>query len=652
MPDVRHPLQLLSLGVVAAVLAGCHSGGNQPRIRQIELPEAPAGDVDVAVTLSSPTSEAVSVAIEVSNDDQQTWAAATLAVDAPTSALPSSPEGVRYVFTWDSLSDLGFRITGDTWVRITATGDGGLVDIQTQKLNRIANLLPAAKRVRHYMIHSGPVQASDIAFAKTHDLVIFYGCQPTVTREVIAAIQKGQNARDPRDDVIVLGYLNVGEDDRTIGLDDSQLLLDPRFVGDGLGPRTDPRGPGADGQSLADIDLGGLPSSSGGFASFYLDDNDVEQFGVGDGHPDRNTVTGACYANIGHPAWVAVLKDALCATEGFAGIRENLSTNYGEGLGFDGLYLDNVDTCAPNAFTDGSDADHATFEWTAPGVVALCAEVRRLYPEAVLMQNRGMFFFDPRQPHYQFSTGPLIDFLGIESYRLDRETSQEFDPYTFADNKFNLVPRLQAEAQRFTFQVLSLGYAAGPGIDPNTLLGTSSDGYDTLVQDVREAESVGFRHYLTSPGGDLVNSFARDRVTLTDVTPPVWSSTYNAYASYDPPQAPIARVGIQQIEVAPGALTVRWDVALDQDPVTYYLYYGTRAITFGNDGFPTNTSYQELLPARVPESYAAGAGTGTYPFEATSTGLARNTNYWFCIFARDRSGNWAKNQVVLAARTQ
>lgn len=651
MPVVHPARRLLGLAAVAAALAACHGGGSQPRIRQIEVPDAPAGDIEVGVTLSSEDSQPTSVQIDVSND-QQTWLPASLAEDPVTVGLPTSPEGVHYVFTWDSLKDLGFRISGDTWIRITAVGEGGLVDIQEQKLNRIANLLPAAKRVRSYMIHSGPITTSDIAFAKTHELVVFYGSQASVTREAIRAIQKGIDPLDPRDDVIVLGYLDVGEDERTIDLDDSQLLADPRFTGDGLGPRVDPRGPGADGQSLAGVDLGGLPSASGGFASFYLDDNDVEAHGVGDGHPDRNAVTGACYTNIGHPAWVATLTDARIADDGFAGIRENLSTEYGEGLGFDGLYLDNVDTCAPNAFTGQGDPDHATFEWTAPGVTALCGEIRRLYPEAVLMQNRGMFFFDPQQPHYAVTTGPLIDFLGIESFRLDRETSHEYDPYVFADNEYNMAPKLQAEAQRFTFQVLSLGYAAGPGIDPLTLVGQSQAGFDTLIEDVRAAERVGFRHYLTSADGELVNSFARDHMTTADTTPPQWSSTYNAYGSYAPPQAPVARVGIQQLEVGPGSVTIRWDVALDQDPVTYYVFYDTRPLVFGSNGFPTRGTRQELYPARVSTSYAAGPGPATYPFEAGSTEFSRNTDYWFCIMARDRSGNWAKNQVVLSARTQ
>ncbi|MEZ5962321.1 MAG: fibronectin type III domain-containing protein [Planctomycetota bacterium] len=648
---VHPPSQLLSWATLWLLAAACSRGSSRPSIQRLSVPESASGEVAVQVTLADPASQPLDVTLEVSRD-QLAWNSATTAQGTTLTGLATSPEGTPHVFTWDSLADLGFRVEGDTWIKITATGAGGLVDIQTAKVKRIDNLLPASKRVRHHLIHFGPLDEATVRVAETHDLVILYPCQPTVTRALIADIQDGVDPRDPRDDCIVLGYVDVGEDERTIGLSDGELHADPRFVGDGSGPRVDPRGPNAGGRSLAGIDLRGLPSVSGGYASFYLDDNSVETHGIGDGLPDRNGVTGACYVNAGDPIWFDTLHEMLCSEQGFAGIRETLSGDYGAALACDGVFLDNIDTCAPNSFTEPGDPDHATFEWTAPGVTDFVGELRRRWPSKVIMQNRGLFFFDPRYPQYHFTTGPLIDFLKIESYRLDRETSREFDTYAFAENKHNLVPRLQAEAQRFTFQVLSLGYAEGPGISHDTLLGRSNDGFDTLLADVREAEQVGFRHYLTSAAGDLVNEFARQHGTTVDVDPPVWSSTYNAFGSTNPPGAPVPRVGIQQVEVAPGSLTVRWDVAIDQNPVTYHLFYGTKPIRFDRDGFPAGTSHQELYPARVSPTYADGPAPDAYPFEATSTGLLHNTTYYFCIFARDSAGNWAKDRVVLSARTR
>jgi hypothetical protein len=649
--ELSRTLAALILGALLALGTGCTAGSSRPAIKSLSVPDEPGGDIALAVTLADPAAQPVDVTLEISRDEQ-TWSTATTTSGTALTGLATSPEGTPHVFTWDSLKDLGFRISGDTWIKITATGPGGLVDIRTQKLAGIENLLPASKRVRHYLIHFGTLDARKIATAQAHDLVILYAGEPTVTRAAVAEIQDGVDPADPRDDCIVLGYLNVGEDDRTIGLSDAQLLADARFVRDGTGPRVDPRGPNAGGLSLAGIDLRGLPSARAGYAPFYLDDNSVEAHGIGDGLPDRNGVTGACYVNAGHPEWFATVHDMLASQQGIAGIAEMLTTAAGKALGCDGLYLDNIDTCAPNAFTGPGDPDHATFEWTAPGVTAFTGELRRRYPKQVILQNRGLFFFDPRYAHYAFTTGPLIDYLKIESYRLDRDTAREFDPYVFADNKHNLMPRLQAEAQRFTFQILSLGYAEGPGISYDTLLGTSTAGRDTLLADVREAEAAGFRHYLTTNAGDVMNSFARDHGTTNDTSPPAWSSTFNAYGAMNPPGPPVPRVGIQQVQTAPGELTIRWDVAIDQNPVTYHLYYSTQPIRFDRDGFPKSTSYQELYPARVSASYAAGPGANAYPFEATNTGLLRNTTYYFCLFARDSVGNWAKNEVVLSARTQ
>ena len=85
------------------------------------------------------------------------------------------------------------------------------------------------------------------------------------------------------------------------------------------------------------------------------------------------------------------------------------------------------------------------------------------HPDAVLMQNRGLFFFESTRPHYQFSTRAAVDFVEFASYRLNTDTWQDFDPYHFADNKFNIVPRLQVEANRADgFQLLSIGHWCSP----------------------------------------------------------------------------------------------------------------------------------------------------------------------------------------------
>ncbi len=83
------------------------------------------------------------------------------------------------------------------------------------------------------------------------------------------------------------------------------------------------------------------------------------------------------------------------------GMDELLTTWVGRGLGCDGLFLDTIDTAAPNSFTSPSDPNFSKFEWTAAGFRVFMQRVHWLYADKLLLQNRGVFFFDPTLPHYQ-----------------------------------------------------------------------------------------------------------------------------------------------------------------------------------------------------------------------------------------------------------
>src|SRR6185503_5692112 len=119
------------------------------------------------------------------------------------------------------------------------------------------------------------------------------------------------------------------------------------------------------------------------------------------GIPDRNAVFGGSFVNAGDPQWFDAL-DAmrLDSTDRVSGLREVLTTAYGRGLGCDGVFMDTFDTCAPNAWTDASSTNQSEFEWTAAGFRAFTQRLRDRYPDRIILQNRGLFFFDPRLPHY------------------------------------------------------------------------------------------------------------------------------------------------------------------------------------------------------------------------------------------------------------
>jgi hypothetical protein len=510
--------------------------------------------------------------------------------------------------------------------------------------------------VDSWMVNYGPWDAGSLAVARRHQLVVAHPRYGQLTRALVADLQAGANAADPADDVKVLCYVSIGEDLRSAYVTDAQALQDPRFKGDGTGPRVDPRGANADGKSLAGIDPRGAPSNGGsGYASFYLDDDSLNCHGRGDGIPDRNAYFGSYFVNAGDPSWFSVV-DAMTLDggDGIAGLREALTTTTGRGLGCDGIFLDTLDTAAPNQYTSCSGGNPSKFEWTAPGFSSFVRRVRAAYPGALIMQNRGLFFLDPRHPQYQYTTRGAIDFVLFESYRLDSSTAHLFDPYFYPDNRYNVAPKLLAEAGRADgFQILSLGYAEGPSnqMSHDTLFGRSMIGYADLVEDARVAQPVaGFRHYLTDAKAALVNSFVIDHSDLTDTSPPLWTSSYNDQNPGWPtaPAEPTPRAGVREIVAGSRQLTVRWDVALDKYPVGYAIYYRTTPFDFSADPQLHGATRIEAAP-RMPINYPGWGGPTIVANEATIGGLVAGQITYVVVRAFDRSAahNEEQNRVVL-----
>jgi hypothetical protein len=518
----------------------------------------------------------------------------------------------------------------------------------------------AARQATSYLANYGDWDDAAIATAQEHDVVIVHPHRnPPTDRTLIARLQNAADTSPGAHHPLVLCYISIGEDLRTTGLSDAQLAADARFVGDGSGPRMDPRGPYSDGQSIAGLDPLGLPSNGGtGFASYYLDDNSVRNAAdhVGDGLPDRNGNFGGCFVNAGDPKWFATLQDmTLDGADGVAGLREILTTSYGRGLGCDGVFLDTFDTAAPNSWTSAASANESKFEWTAPGFAGFLPRLRAAYPDAIVLQNRGLFFFNPQNQQYRFIARGNLDFVLFESYRLNSGATRNPDPFFYPDNRYNLAPRLLAEANRPDgFRVLSLGYAEGPAdqMAEDTLVGTSTLGYDSLLEDIRVSERLaGFRHYLTDARVRLVNRFVASHADRSDTTPPAWASTYNDHNPGYPtaPGEATPRVGIQEVVAGVGTLTVRWDVALDYNRVGYALYMATTPFDFAAD--PTLArATRVLLQPSTGSGYVNGVRAGVYAYEAQLTGLLPGTAYYLVIRAFDDApgANEDRNQVVMA----
>lgn len=130
------------------------------------------------------------------------------------------------------------------------------------------------------------------------------------------------------------------------------------------------------------------------------------------------------------------------AADGNSGLDEILTTTVGKGLGCDGIFIDTMDTTAPNSFSAA-----LQFEWTQPGYRQLLQTVRAAYPGKLLVQNRATFFFNPEFEAYDFTTRPFVDVVMFESYYADSNDTDTFSPY-FLDSKYRVGMKLSAEADR------------------------------------------------------------------------------------------------------------------------------------------------------------------------------------------------------------
>src|SRR6266567_4620180 len=460
-----------------------------------------------------------------------------------------------------------------------------------------AGPLPGFNTTTPYLVYYGSWTASQVDYARRNYRLVVVDAH-NISATQIANIKSGpDNASGTADDVYVLGYISVSEDTRPGG----------PFVEDGLGPRVDPRS--SDAQPLSSITNAlGAPSPGGtGYASYYLDTKSSP-----DGIPDRNSNYGGYYINAGAPAWWPLFKGMTIAANGNAGLDELLSTNVGKGLNCDGLFLDTVDTCAPNSFGG------TTYEWTTPGMQALIQRIGTNYPAKLLMAHRGLFFYNPNYKHYAYTLRPYLHMVMFESYFTDSSNSGQITP-SFPDNKYNWAPKLNAEAGRPDgFNVVALGYDHTPPL-PQSI----------IDQDYRECMGLqGWPLYRTDPS--LTSAFNTNAflwlANNADTQPPIWDSTASQSAT-----APPARVGIQEAFPANQSVIVRWDVARDQtQPVRYNIYYTSEPAM----NFDSAIKLAHVTPA-IPAAYANGAGPGIYPYEYTVTGLSNGVSYLFAVRAED-----------------
>lgn len=458
--------------------------------------------------------------------------------------------------------------------------------------------VPGFNATTPYLVYYGNWDSTKVAYARNNYRLVILHPTSNVTAANIATIRRGpDNVAGTTDDVLVLAYISVAEDDRP----------GAPFVGDGSGPRVDPRA--SDNDPLASItNVLGAPSPGGtAYASYYLDTK-----ANANGVPDQNSTFGGYYVNAGDPAWREVLQTMTKLSNGRAGLDEILTGTNGISYNCDGVFLDTLDTAAPNSF--GGTA----YEWTAPGMQSLVRWISTNYPGKVVMGNRGLFFYNSNLKNYAYSLRPYLNMVMFESYFTDSSNSGQVSA-SFPDNKYNYAPKINAEAGRPDgFNVVALNYDQTPALPAAT-----------IAQDYLESMRIqGWSLYRTDPA--LNSAFQTNAAlwlaTNVDIQMPAWDST-----AAQSPAPPAPRVGIQEALAGDQSVTVRWDVAHDQTgPIRYNLYYSSGTAL----NFTTATKLPNVLAA-MPANYATGTGAGIYPFEYTVSGLSNGAVYTFAVRAED-----------------
>jgi hypothetical protein len=449
-----------------------------------------------------------------------------------------------------------------------------------------------------YLIYYGNWTTAQVNYARTNYQLVILHPASNITASQIATIRSGKDGvLGTADDVRVLAYLSIGEDDRN----------GAPLAGDRMGPRVDPRA--SDTDPLSGITNAiGLPSIGGtNYASYYLNAKSNQT-----GFPDENSNYGSYYVNAGSPAWWTVLQTMTKAASGQSGLGEILTTNIGNALNCDGLFLDTIDTAAPDSWG-------TPYEWTAPGMQTLIQEIHTNYPGKLLMANRGLFFYDPNLKTYPYTIRPFVDMVMFESYYSDSSTN-DVSP-SFPDNKYDFAPKLNAEAGRPDgFNIFVVDYDHTP---PQTAAIANQDYVECMgIQ--------GWPLYRTNPSLDetLNTNSAAWLATNVDTQPPVWDST-----AANSPTPPLPRVGVQEAVAGNGLATVYWDVARDQTgPVHYNIYYSVG----GSVNFASATKLSQVTP-QLPANYnyPTGTGPGIYPYCYTVTGFQNGLAYSFAVRAED-----------------
>ncbi|MCK5917186.1 MAG: hypothetical protein KAG34_02085 [Cocleimonas sp.] len=472
---------------------------------------------------------------------------------------------------------------------------------------------------KYLIYYGGNFTQQNIDLMKTFDVVVLHPSSTGVTPSVIKELQDAGVS-------YVLGYISIGEDAPRAG----ELPI----LHQGKGP------------VYKDEITQELVFQNQGVASFYLDssyDANLAHY-VHDAVPDTNGTFGGyfIYPNsdwhwvlnemrIGGSPQIFTQRKYIAGLKQIAGQRDsnNLTSKFAN-FGFDGFFLDTIDTAGPYTA-------EGWYPWVAEAMQKTVKFISDSYPNKTILANRGSFYYQAGLHNttynirpIDFSIRPYINAMLFESYMLDSAASHTgVSPY-FLENHKTVAPKLMTEANRPDgFTVTNMDY----------MMNRSSELYDQLFTTV--VKEQGWVSYLSLTGYidtiDLLFPQKLDNQTLmTDTTPPQWMHTGESFYENKPP-----RVGVQKLikGANAGELVVFWDSAKDQSwPIKYNISIATQEdfsdqVKHNHIAFEKNTPWNNNPVANVANKF-------------TLTGLSE-TIYYVRVTAEDSSiNNLEENNTV------
>lgn len=476
---------------------------------------------------------------------------------------------------------------------------------------------------KYLIYYGGDFSQQNVDIMKTFDIIVLHPSSYGVTPRLVKELQDAGVS-------YVLGYISVGED--SLGLGELPIIQQ------GKGP------------IYKDETTQKIVYQNQGIASFYLDS--VYNYSLAqyehDSVPDVNGVFGGyfIYPNsdwrevlnemrIGGSAGIFTQRQYLAGLKQIAGQRDlNDLNNKFSNFGFDGFFLDTIDTAGPYTA-------EGWYPWVAEAMQETVKFISDSYPNKVVLANRGSFYYQAGLHNttynvspIDFSIRPYINAMLFESYMLDSAASHTgISPY-FLDNHKSVAPKLMAEANRPDgFTITNMDYMMNRGAEL----------YDQLFMTV--VKEQGWVTYLTLTGViDTIDlNFPQklnNEALMEDISPPQWMHTGEySFENRSP------RIGVQQLKKgdAAGELTVFWDSAKDQSwPIHYNITIATQEdfsdqVKHNHVVFKKNPAWNNNPVANVANQF-------------TLTGLTGST-YYVRVTAEDSSTNQLEDDNTVTLST-